>query len=214
MPLYLVTKPTAAALSRAAVKQHLRVEAANTDDDDLIDALIEAVTSHLDGRDGVLNRALVAQIWDLKLDAFPYSGCASRWSRDGYSISVPLPPLISVTSIKYVDTDNAEQTFNASGYHVVGAGGGQPARIQLRDGVSWPSLSSTWPEPVTVRLLAGYVDTTNSPATGAIPAAIIAAMKLTIGHLYANRESVVVGVSAVEVPKSAEWLLEPYKVFV
>lgn len=225
MPLYLVTTPTVDVLSRADVKKHLHVEAANTDDDDLIDALIDAVTSHMDGRDGILNRALIAQTWDLKLDEFPYPGCrnAWRWSsyhysidpRDDYCIWIPLPPLISVTSIKYIDANGVEQTFDPASYHVVGANGGQPGRIQCRKGVSWPVFMRVWPEPVTVRFVAGYVDTSNSPAIGEVPPAIIAAMKLTLGHLYANRESVVVGAHAqtVEIPQSAQYLLEPFKVF-
>lgn len=41
---------------------------------------------------------------------------------------------------------------------------------------------------------------------------IRAAMLLTIGHLYANRESVVVGYSAAELPQSTHALLMPYRV--
>lgn len=222
MPLYLVEGPTAAVMTVAEAKLHLHEDAA--DQNDLIEALIKAVISHLDGRDGVLQRALVAQTWDLKLAEFPFPGCrgAWRWSsyhysidpRDDYCIWIPLPPLISVTSIKYIDANGVEQTFDAASYHVVGANGGQPARIQCRKGVSWPVILRTWPEPVTVRFVAGYVDTSDSPPTGEVPAAIIAAMKLTLGHLYANRESVIVGQTAVVVPQSAEWLLEPFRVYV
>lgn len=42
---------------------------------------------------------------------------------------------------------------------------------------------------------------------------IKAAVMLTVGHLYANREDVVAGVSVAKLPNGAEWLLAPYKVY-
>ena len=42
---------------------------------------------------------------------------------------------------------------------------------------------------------------------------IKAAVLLTVGHLYANREDVVAGVSVAQMPNGAEWLLQPYKVY-
>ena len=43
--------------------------------------------------------------------------------------------------------------------------------------------------------------------------AIQAALLLIVGHLYANREDVVAGVSVAQMPNGAEWLLQPYKVY-
>lgn len=41
--------------------------------------------------------------------------------------------------------------------------------------------------------------------------AIQAACLLALGHLYANREDVVVGVSVTELPMNSRWLLNPYR---
>lgn len=213
MPLYLVEGSTVPVVSVDDMKAHLHVD--HDDDDALIELYTAAATARLDGRDGLLQRALVAQTWDLKLERFP--GCmaygASAWNWPW--ITLPLPPLLSVDFVKYFDADDSEQTWDAGSYHVVGVGGGQPGRIQLRDSQSWPSISTSWPEPVTVRFTAGHLDPTESPdIVGEVPPAIVQAIKLITGHLYANRESVVVGVTAVEVPQSALWLLEPFKVYV
>ncbi len=43
--------------------------------------------------------------------------------------------------------------------------------------------------------------------------AIKAAVLLIVGSLYVQREDVVVGVSAAQLPNGAEWLLAPYKVY-
>lgn len=43
--------------------------------------------------------------------------------------------------------------------------------------------------------------------------AIKAAVLLTVGHLYAHREDVVVGASVATLPNGADYLLQPYKVY-
>lgn len=43
-------------------------------------------------------------------------------------------------------------------------------------------------------------------------AEIQAAVLLTVGHLYENRENTVVGLSAVELPHGAREFLQPYRV--
>jgi len=40
-----------------------------------------------------------------------------------------------------------------------------------------------------------------------------AAMFLFLGHLYENREAVVIGATAVEMPLGARWLLDKYRVY-
>lgn len=42
---------------------------------------------------------------------------------------------------------------------------------------------------------------------------IKAAVLLTVGHLYANREDVVAGASVAALPNGADYLLQPYKVY-
>jgi hypothetical protein len=41
--------------------------------------------------------------------------------------------------------------------------------------------------------------------------AVIAAMLLILGHLYMNREDVVIGVAPAELPMSSRYLLAPYR---
>lgn len=58
----------------------------------------------------------------------------------------------------------------------------------------------------------------NSTAQGTDTAGIVinpaiqAALLLIVGHLYANREDVVVGVSATQLPNGAQYLLQPYRI--
>lgn len=51
---------------------------------------------------------------------------------------------------------------------------------------------------------------TGTTFVGEAPASIVQAMKLMIGHWFRNRESVLVGTTAMEMPFSAKSLLDPY----
>ena len=42
---------------------------------------------------------------------------------------------------------------------------------------------------------------------------IKSAVLLIVGHLYANREDVVAGVSVAQMPNGSEWLLQPFKAY-
>lgn len=163
-------------VSRAEAKAHLRVPASNTDSDTFIDALIIAATQHLEGRFGVLNRALITQAWEYRLDAFPCGlGSQAR-------IELPLPPLQTVDAIKYLGTTGVLTTLSPSAYtvsaeHLVG-------RVRPAYGLTWP-VALPEPESVRIEFTAGYGD-----AAAAVPMPLRQAMLLLIGHWWLNREAV------------------------
>lgn len=187
--------PAVEPLTLEEAKIHLRVD--DGAEDTLIESLIKAFRSSIDGKDGWLNRALITQTWDLHLDRFPAD---SRTP-----IQIPLPPLQSVTHVKYYDADGILQTLSSANYFVDSVS--EPARLFPAYNLSWPTTRER-PNAVNVRFVAGY-----GAAAGSIPEAIRQAGLLQIGHWYANRESVAVGVSVAEMPQSVGWLLRPYKIY-
>lgn len=195
MALSLVTAPTHEPVSLDEAKQHLRVDV--SDEDALIQTLIEAAREHVETYTG---RALITQTWDLKLDAFPCSGSV---------ITLPKPPVTSITSISYVDTSGDSQTWSSSLWDEDLPSGpkAQPARIAPAYAESYPSTRGQM-NAVTIRFVCGY------GSAGAVPRSIRAGMLLLIGHWYQNREAVVVGVGmgAVAVPDAVDALLWPYRV--
>lgn len=56
-----------------------------------------------------------------------------------------------------------------------------------------------------------------TPAPGSyelpLPGAVVAAILLMAGHLYANREAVVTGTISTALPMSVQFLLAPYRVW-
>lgn len=167
----------------------------NTTNDPLVVSLIKTARQ---SAEAFTRRAFITQTWDLKLNGFPRQ------------IEVPLPPLISVTSLAYLDANGASQTLTVTTGYVVDAPAGpyaDPGRITLPYGVMWPQ-SQMVENAVTLRFVAGY------GAASAVPEAIKSAMKLIIGHLYENRENVVIterGSIVQEMPQAAEHLLWPYR---
>lgn len=197
MALVLVTPPIATPIDLDEAKAHLRVD--HDDENDLIEALVMAATGHIDGRDGWLGRCLMPQTWDLVLDRFPSAG----------NIRIPLAPLISVSSVTYLDADGETQEINISDYEVDTAN--VPGWV-VPNANGWPTTMNTI-NAVRVRFRAGYLgyeEGDSEDATG-VPAPIKAALKLLIGHWYANRETVNVGNIVSDLPWAVNALLTPYR---
>ena len=121
--LSLVTAPATEPISLDDAKAHLRVD--HTSENDLITSLITSFRAMVDGVDGTLNRALITQTWDLLLDAFP---CGDEY------IEIPLPPLQSIESFTYKDTDGEVQTLTSSDYFLDQVS--EPARLYPAYGTS------------------------------------------------------------------------------
>ena len=178
--------PETTSVTLAEAKLQLRQD--ESADDALITTLCEAADQHIES---FLGRRLITQTWDYKRNSFP---CR---------IELPYPPLVSVSSITYIDTNGTTQTLSTDYYAVDVAR--EPGRITLKYGMSWPSTQCI-ENAVTVRYVAGY------GAASAVPSAIKAAAKLLIGHWYESREDVVIGTISAMLPQGAQTLLWPYRI--
>lgn len=186
----LVTAPTETPITASDAKAHLRVE--TTADDTLITNLIAAATAHLDGWTGILGRCLVTQTWRQDYDDF--ASC----------LRLPLAPVASIASVKYTDTDGAEQTVDSANYALRTDELG--SYVEFTSDYSFPSLNAT-SAAVRVAYVAGY------GAASVVPQAIKQAMLLLIGAWYENREETAIGVSVAGLPRSVavDALLSPYR---
>src|SRR3546814_7726927 len=82
---------------------------------------------------------------------------------------------VDVTAVSYVDTAGTVINMDATDWRV-----GVDGRLLPAIGASWPVAAG----PVTVTFSAGF-------AAGQCPGALVSAVKLMLGHLFANREAVV-----------------------
>jgi uncharacterized phiE125 gp8 family phage protein len=186
--LTLKTPPTIEPVTTADMKAHLRVDI--SDDDSLIDAYVLAARTYCEN---YTRRSLITSVWEYKIDEFPDE------------MLIPRPPLQTVNSIKYYDTDNVLQTVDASVYTVdtdsiIG-------RIVEADGETWPTPNAII-QAVTVNYDAGY-----GAATTDVPAPLLQGIKMLVGHWYENRESVVLEGNPKVLPQAVEACWYPYRIF-
>ena len=174
MAIKVITAPTAEPISIEEAKSHLRV--VGTDDDAYITALIVGArcrAEHLTGR------ALMPQTLELALDGF------------GDVIDLPRPPLVSVTSVKYLDESGVLQTMVEVDYLLDSHS--EPARLKPAYGATWPATRRQM-NAVLIRYQAVYEN------AEAVPQEVKDWMLIRIATAYEVRESVIVGASVAEVP--------------
>lgn len=152
-------------------------------DDSLIATLIEAAYQVAEN---YTNRVIIPSVKTLKLEFFPDV------------IYLPFLPVVSIDSIEYSDAAGITQPF--TDYY-----------LNLRDEVAniTPQKDATFPgtnedyENLVVTYNAGYI---------VIPKQINQAVLLIIGSMYIQRENHITATSINEIPLSAEYLLNAYRV--
>lgn len=183
----LVAAPASAPVTVAEAKAQCRVD--SSDEDALFTALIDAAVSYLDGWTGILGRALITQTWRQDFDRF------------GRCLRLPIFPVASITSVKYDDENDVEQTVGSSNYEILTDDLG--SFVHFADGYGFPSISAARPA-VRVTYVAGEAT---------VPPAIKHAILMLVAHWYRNRETVIVGSAAAEIPVGVTALLAPFRRF-
>lgn len=210
MRLRLITPPADDVVAVADARAQVELGTSTAHDTQLT-GMVGAAVAHLDGKAGILGRALVNQTWELSLDDFPrhrFGGDFRPLTRQHLeSISalvIPLPPLVSVSSVTYIAPDGTLTTLDPSAYDV---------DLASEPGVITPAYGTTWP---TTRAVRNAVKVTFVAGYGAagidVPQAIRSAILLMVGDLFENREGVTGDARAAYVDNpTVDRLLAPYR---
>lgn len=185
---YEVTVPNAELpVTLERVRQHLRNEDL-AHDDDYLRAVIRGVADMIERVYGV---ALLTQTIKQYHSDFPCNPDTPLMLR--------ITPLISITSIQYVDSAGDTQTWSASEY-TTGKFNGRPFVVPKVD-YTWPGdIATGQPNAVTVTYQGGYGSKSSN-----IPHFIIQGILMEIGNQYtAGRENPVRTMST-----AAEYYLQP-----
>lgn len=184
------TDATAEPVTLEEFVAHLR---ATDDDQGLIEGYALAARHKVESDTG---RALLTQTWTMTLDKVP----ANRGA-----ILLPIGPVASVTSVTSYSTADASSTVATSVYRVDTSS--LPARIVLKDGQNWPS--DLRPEnALSILFVAGY----GASASSIADQQLVQAVRLLVGHWYANRETILTGTIAQEIQLTYRALTEPLRV--
>lgn len=166
--LTLTAAPTKEPLLVDDLRQHLRLD--TSDEDFLLETWLVAARRHVETYTGA---ALMPQTWEARLDTFP----------DDAEIPLPRNPVQSITSLQYVDTAGATQTFAGSNFDLVAPADpvGGEWRLVLGYSKSWPATRGHVGD-VRISFVAGYPDRKD------VPPEILAAILLVAADLFENRE--------------------------
>jgi uncharacterized phiE125 gp8 family phage protein len=181
MNLVQTTPPAIEPVTRAEAKRFARI---TTDvDDDLVDNLITAARLGIEAWTGL---QLITATWKLLIDGFPSSYLPDdSWRFPGVraarvtEIVLPRPPLLSVTSVKYIDLDGVQQTLATTWTADTVA---RPGRILLDYGEAWPSIRRQ-PNAVEIIYQAGFGN-----AVTDVPENVKLALKMLLNDAYEHRD--------------------------
>lgn len=164
MTYTVITQPTTYPLTLAETKEFLRVD--HNVEDSVVLSLIAAEVARLEAETG---RALMSQTVEQYFDCWPNSRV----------LELDITPASSITSVKYLDANGSETTFNSTNY-TADLLSIKP-RVVLNTSSSWPSHGS-FPNAIRVRYVAGYAD------AASVPEALKLGMKHRIAFYYEKRE--------------------------
>lgn len=203
------TAPSIEPLTRAEMKNYLKIPAAVTSDDNLIDSFIKEARMFVERH---TSRALITQTVTEYFDSFPtIANVLTPFEARILKLHIaPVQSIAEATGIAYipqegtpasytnwVNTSNSKYFLDTiSGSNSIGA-----ARICKVKSVDWPTIEE-YTNAVRVIYVAGY-----GAAATDIPAQILTAMRRLVGAWYYGRKG-----SFYDDWNMVEDLLSPYKV--
>lgn len=173
-------------LTLEEAKAHLRI-VDDESQDDLVAAMLAGAVEMVERRTSYV---LTDREMEIAWEAFP---CLPE------VLSIPREPVTEASALVYDDGDGVptelvDYRWSASA----------PEQVLPGLGEDWPVALG---DPGSVRLTfrAGH------EVAAEIPPALLAAVKLMLGHLWAHREAVVTGTIATELPLGVEALCGPFR---
>lgn len=183
--LTLVTATTGQPVTLEEAKEHLRITDNDSDAD--ISRKLRAAVDYCQRAIGG-NKQFMEATYDMVMAEFPV-----------WKIELPLPPLREVTSVNYITSTGGTTTVSSTAFITVTATD-DPGFITPAHSETWPSTRDQ-ANAVRIRFIAGY-DSAND-----VPDSIKQAILLMLGHFDENREAIIVGTNASEMPLAVKQLL-------
>ncbi len=180
MDIRLVTGTTGAPIDLVEAKNHLFITV--KDHDTEVQRKLNEATRWVERKVGGYRQFMPAT-YDVSFDSFPSTG--------EQRITLPLPPLGSITRVVYFNSTGASvsstggsTSFSSTHFHTIRPTDA-PGYIQPVFGKTWPATRER-PDAVTVRFIAGYGSTVASTGnrSGAVPDEVKAAIKLKMEQLW------------------------------
>lgn len=192
MSWQITVQPATEPITLVEAKSHLRVTFA--DEDTYINTLITSARKYCEA---YCNRVFITQTWRQNENA---------WA---YPIKLMVNPVISLTSLKYIDTNEAQQTITDNTNNFQKDFNSDVAKIYSGLVEAFPAIGISI-NPIEIITVCGY------GAASDVPDDIKHAIKLMVSHLYENREMVNVPLNSlssdIPMPSAVPSLLNRYRI--
>jgi uncharacterized phiE125 gp8 family phage protein len=160
---YVVSTPPATEPVSAADFREFHLNESDSTQETGIDELVGAVRSYLER---MYDKAFITQTITEKYDS---------WWR---CLELTVSPVASITSVKYYDDDDVQQTLDSSKYYT------ELSRIHgniwFNDDMDYPTLSTDRPEPIEIVYVAGEASA---------PANIKHQIRQAVARIYFDKEA-------------------------
>lgn len=102
-------------------------------------------------------RQFIQATWTQTLNEWPGVDCDGH-----YAIRISLAPLVSVSSVKYYNTDGTQTTVSSGDYWTITTS--IPPKVAFNpDEFDWPNLEVGRPDAIEIRFVAGYTNAATVP---------------------------------------------------
>lgn len=159
----VVTAPASEPVTASDAKLYTRIAT------DIEDSLVERwIKAGRKAAEWYQHRAYITQTLEIVYDSWPAT-----------CFALPRPPLVSINSIKYYDTNNTEYTVDSSTYFVDTVS--TPGRVSLNYAGTWPTI--------VLRPIAGFIVNYDAGygAASDVPDVVKDAIYLYCAYRYENR---------------------------
>lgn len=192
MSWQITSEPATEPITTAEAKAHLRVDI--SDEDTLIDTYIVAARKFCEH---YTNRVFITQTWRQNENKFTNP------------IKLQVNPVISLTSLKYYDVDESQQTLTDSSANLQKDFNSDVGGIYEGLSNAFPNIGKTI-NPIEIITVCGYGDASD------VPADIKNAIKLMVSFFFENREMVNVPIASmpmsIPIPDAVYNLLSHYRI--
>lgn len=185
----VITPYTTLPITLAMAKLHLKIDS-DTTEDTLVTMWINAAKEIVES---YCRLRLLNTVEELYIDQFPFE----------YQLQLNKWPIVSVDFCKYLDTNGTETILTSDNY--IADTVSKPGRMCLNYARFWP-VTRWIDNAVWIRYTVGFGTTIDT-----IPAGLVSAMLLIIGHLYQNRSDVLINTHVETLPKGAIEIMNRYR---
>jgi uncharacterized phiE125 gp8 family phage protein len=133
----VLTPGTYTTITLALFKEHLKWDSTDTSEDNKMQS---ALTSAIKLAEAYTRRVIDAATWQTYLDSF-------------HDFTFDIAPVNAITSVKYYDSSNVQQTLATSFYTFINKGADSYAELEFKSGL--PELYDR-PQNVVIEFTAGY----------------------------------------------------------